>query len=271
MNTTKKLIAIILSAMMLLGLCACGQQAEAPETTEALQGSSPVGILLVSMGAEFQINYDAEGFAISITGTNDAGRTAAATVTGFNGRDCVHAVRSLLDAVVEQKLSGNAKDLVVRLGMESEVPYEGFLENIRNDVQLKADELGAGMMVKLITDADLTEEGFINLTVAKELAAKYAGLADVAVLEGTGEVVNGAYTFTFGAEGEEDTATVDASTGHVALASESMEQTEEETVADAGNEHHEEEEVLEETVAQSSGSQTSQDEEELIEEEEIDS
>jgi len=231
MYTTKKLIAVILSALMLLGLCACGTGNDAPETTEALQGSSPVGILLVSMGAEFQIGYDAEGFAINITGTNDAGRTAAAAVTNFMGRDCVHAVRSLLDAVVEQKLAGNAKELVLRLGMEAEIPYDGFLQNIGNDVQLKCDELGSGLMVKLITDDMLNEEGFINTATAKELAAKHANLADAAVLEGGDAVVNGAYTFTFEVEGEEDTATVDASTGHVSLASEVEEEPTDGTVS----------------------------------------
>lgn len=233
MYTTKKWIAIVLSALMLLGLLAgCGSQNDAPETTEALQGSSPVGILLVSMGAEFQISYDAEGFAINITGTNDDGRTAAATVTNFMGRDCVHAVRSLLDSVVAEKLSGNAKDLVIRLGAEAEIPYEGFLENIGNDVQLKADELGSGMMVKLITDDELTEEGFINEATAKELAANYAGLADVTALEGNDAIVNGVYTFAFGQEENKDTATVDASTGHVSLASEDAEQGEEEPVTE---------------------------------------
>ena len=265
MNTTKKLIAMILSVLMLLGLFAGCTPAtnDAPETTEAIQGSSPVGVLLVSMGAEFQIGYDAEGFAISITGTNDAGRTAAATVTGVTGRDCVHAVRSLLESVAEQKLSGNAKDLVIRLGVESEVPYEGFLQNIGNDVQLKSDELGAGLMVKLLTEKELTEEGFINVATAKELVAKHAGLEDAAVLEGAEEVVDGAYTFTFG----EDVATVDASTGHVALASEATAEenhdADEAPITDA-TEHHEEEEVLEQTVAQNS-SQNDSDEEDIVE------
>lgn len=247
---TKKIIAFVLSALMLLGLLAgCGTTApETPETTEAVQGSSPVGILLVSMGAEFQIGYDAEGFALNVSGTNDDGRTAAATVTNFMGRDCVHAVRSLLDIVVEQKLSGNAKNLVLRLGMESEVPYEGFLENIGGDVQLKCDELGSGMMVKLIKDTDLTPEGFINVATAKELAANRAGLADTAALVGADTVENGVYTFTFGDEGEEDTATVDASTGHVALSSDATEeegQTEEEVIEGDPVETTEAQEIVE--------------------------
>lgn len=265
MYTTKKLIAIILSALMLLSLMAgCGTTNDTPETTEALQGSSPVGILLVSMGAEFQIGYDAEGFAINITGTNDAGRTAAATVTNFMGRDCVHAVRSLLDSVVAEKLAGTAKDLVIRLGMESEVPYEGFLQNIGGDVQLKCDELGSGLMVKLITDDMLTEEGFINEATAKELAAKHAGLEDVAVLEGNDAVTDGMYTFAFGEEGEKDIATVDANTGHVSLASETgvdEEQNDDEVPVTDPENINEEEDIIEQTVAQESGADVAEDEE----------
>lgn len=264
MYTTKKLIAVILSAIMLLGLCACGNNGSTSETTEDLQSSSPIGTILVSVGAEFQIGYNAKGSATNITSTNDAGHTAVAAMTDAAGQDCSYALCSLLDAASAGNLFGNTKTLVIRLSLDSQSPYEGFLEKISSDAQTKCDELKSGLAVKLITDAELTEEGFINLATAKELAAKYANLEDVSSLEGAGDPVKGAYAFTFDMFGDTETVIVDANTGHVSLDGEVLHEEDPDTEQDTSPDPTEtsEEDYLEEEDEEAF-LETEEDEEEI--------
>ena len=206
----KKWIALCVAALLLLPmLSGCGKEAATPADTtapvETTEASTPVGTLYVSFGATLEILYDREGNALTLTGTNEAGKAIAEVKQDQLNKGCVYTLRSILRYVITEQLFGDAKTVTVRIGANDPLPAPDFLEVIGMDCQYLLDEeLDDVDMYCLVGDM-LDEKGNLTFDTAQMLAGKYLK-AEATPAEAT---PNSAFAFT--ADGK--TCTVDAFTG----------------------------------------------------------
>ena len=207
----KKLLALLLTAMLIVSMAACGETAAPPATTtEPTTAPAPVGTLLVTFGAAMELVYDVDGKVISITGTNELGKTIAEAKQDQLNTGCVYALRAILRYAVDNNLLGDAKNMVVRVGKGDPLPKEDFLTEICTDCQYLADEECTGIQMIQLSGDKLNEEGNLTADTAKALAVRFLG-AEAAEVTGTDAPVDDLYTFTW----SDKTVTVHAFTGLV--------------------------------------------------------
>lgn len=218
----KKLLALLLTAMLVVSMAACGDSAETPATTTAPEATDPapeatkppepttvVGTLYTTFGAALKLDYNENGTVLAITGTNEAGTTIANAVQNQAGRACVFVLRTILRYAAENNLLGDAKTMTVRVGHGDPIPGKDFFETIITDCQYLADEECTGIRMYAIEKAYLDAQGNLTPETAKDLAARYFSVKaeELTVPETTQE---GVYTFTLG----DKTCTVDAFDGN---------------------------------------------------------
>ena len=197
----KKILALLLGAILILGLFAGCNQNEADNTTTAAtteaatEPAVPAGTLYLSFGPTFEIVYDRDGNALEITGTNEEGQTIAANCTDQIGKGCVFVARKFLRYASDNKLLGNAKNMVVRLDMSDPLPSEDFLDTIVTDCQYLADEECTGLQLTKIDSDDLTCDGNLTLETARMLAARFLGVGETDLIDPEA-ITEGFYIFS---------------------------------------------------------------------------
>lgn len=211
MKKTTQILAMLLIFAMVLSAAGCSKDG-GKETTAPVKETA--GVLTIAFGAVVEIVYDETGKLISLNGINETGEKITAACTGFEGRDVVHCVRSMLRYAYDNQLLGDAKTMSVRMGKDSKVPDEEFLPTIIQDTQYLADEECTGIRMVSIALEDLDSEGNISMEKAKHMAMIYLGAIQTADLGGDEEAVNGIYTFDY----EGAACTVNAVTGLVTAA-----------------------------------------------------
>lgn len=213
----KRVLILTVCAALLLGmLVGCGNTSQpetsAPETTAPK--AEPAGTLVVSLGAAtFELVYDKDGRSLEITGANEAGKPHAEAAQRHLGKECVHAVRSLLRYASDNKIIGDTKTMSARLKFGDVLPKEDFLDTIIIDTQLLADEECTGVRIYKLGTEQIDQTGLILPEPAKEMAARYLGCEPVDLV-GEETPADGIYTFTAG----DKSCVVDASTGLVSPA-----------------------------------------------------
>lgn len=217
----KKIFALVLSVILVLGLfVGCNRDAAEDTGTDAntvatttgniYEEYTPAGTLHLAFSGALEIVYDDEGNVLQITGTNEIGQTIAAACADQTGKGCVFAARKILRYASDNKLLGDAKSMVVRVGKGDSLPSEDFLDTIVTDCQYLADEECTGIqMMKVIID-DLDSDSNIIPEAARMLAARFLGVEESA-LEGDDNIVDGTYIYTSGDKG----CAVDVFTGLV--------------------------------------------------------
>ena len=209
----KKLFALLLAAMLVISMAACGETAVEPTTeptTEPTVAPEPIGTLYVSFGAVLELAYDAEGNALSITGTNELGKSIADANQNQLGKGCVFVLRTILRYAADNNLLGDAKTMAVRVGAKEQLPKENFLEEIQTDCQYLADEECTGIRIIPLDGDKLDSSGNITAATAKKLASLFFAADETAVTGGEA-AVDGIFTFVCG----ENSCTVDAFNGLV--------------------------------------------------------
>ena len=210
----KKVFALLLAAILVISMAACGQSAESPDTTPSTEPTEPaaMGTLYVTVGAKLELTYDAEGNALSLTGINEVGKTLAAAKQDQLGKGCVFVLRAVFRYASDNKLLGDARSMVIRVGADDKLPSQDFLEVIATDCQYLADEECTGVQMMIAAGDKLDENGNLTYNTAKALAVRFLDTIEEDI---TGEDVpeNGVYTFSCG----DVVATVDAFTGLVTM------------------------------------------------------
>lgn len=209
----KKVILLSLCLALLFTLAACGGNkapTETDPTEESTVPAEPAGTLLVSLNSTVEMIYDENGKLLEIKGTDEASNTVAADLQSNLGRACVIGVRALMRYYSDANLIGDAKTLVVRVGVGDPLPAPDFLDTIVIDTQLLADEEGTGVRVQKAGDQELDENGLLLASTAKAFAARFLG-ATAEELTGEDTAADNVYTYTFG----DKICTVDAMTGLV--------------------------------------------------------
>lgn len=212
----KKIFVLMLSAVMILSLLAgCGGSSNTETTgatTEATKAAEPVGTLIITMGACFELTYDDQGNALEIKGTNETGKTIAENCQQNVGRGCVFAARAILRYASDNNLIGDAKTMAVRVKQGDPLPSEDFLSTIITDCQYLADEESTGIRMVLLAGDALDEDGNLTAETAKHIAARFLNGTETD-LAGEDTPAEGVFTYSFDGK----TCTVDATTGFVAV------------------------------------------------------
>ena len=214
----KKFIAVLLSAVMLLGLLAgCGAQTPAPETTEGTYATPmAAGMVVLYANAAVNVSYDADGLVLSIEGVDDYGSALAGEYEDYLGKSCSEVVCDLIGNSFIQGLMTNENNYVmIKLAVGSAMPGSTFMESMQKDAEAAIAEAGSTAKLVVLTTENLDAEGYIDLESAKALMLAALALDGFDSLDGAAAPSEGAYTFTITAGALAGTFKIDAVTGAV--------------------------------------------------------
>ena len=206
----KKIVAILLCVALAVSFAACGAEKPA-ETTAPTEAAVPIGSVIASMGAVFELVYDHEGVILELKGLNEAGEKIAGDCQQYVGRACVHGIRGLMRYCSDNNLIGDAKTFSIRVRHGDPLPEDIFLETIITDTQYLADEECTGVRMVMLDETRLTTEGLIDEDTALYMASLFLQV-DVTELTVSALSAENVYTVTAG----EQSCTIDAVTGLVA-------------------------------------------------------
>ena len=95
--SVKKILALVLSIVMLLGIfTACGKKNNTPVTPN-YEDATTSGVILLNTGALFSIRYDVTGNVDGISGDNDLGVVIMETYTDYEGKATTEVIKELIE------------------------------------------------------------------------------------------------------------------------------------------------------------------------------
>lgn len=219
---TKKILAILFAALMLLSVCGCTDAKNADENPTTIVQSIPIGSLQVAMEHVFDVTYDDGGLVTALAGLTGPSADLATAYTTAIGAACDTVVATLIQTIADSGESPNARVIVLKQTPDSEVPSATFLENIRID----AEAVAGGRPVVLVTADRLTAEGFISANTATAILTQHLSLAG-ANISCAETPEDGQYAMTVIHQGIVTEYFVDADTG-VVIPPDDMQQPEDE-------------------------------------------
>ncbi len=219
MNLRKTLALTVTTALALTLLTGCGAS-QTMEMSSPVAESKVAGTVLLSINPEIKIEYDENGFVLEIEGMNDDGKTVAAEVAEYKGKECKSVVNELVQKIYEagffaETVDGHAKNIILKLEEGSAYPDDDFLESIADEAREAVKAHGIGSAAMTIQKTDLDDNGYINLEKAKELVLSQLGVVSASFRDHEYELDDGVYEFEFSANGIEYEYEVDARTGKV--------------------------------------------------------
>lgn len=218
MKMTKKLLALVLGAVMLLGLLAgCGETTpNKPNETKAPVSQVPTltGMLVLSANATFKISYDQDGMVMEIAGNNEDSSAILAEYD-YNGKSCSTVVKELIAATAKATLLRETNNIVLKLAVGSQLPSETFFDGLAKDAADAAAENASSAYVVAIGLDGLDESGYINADFAQKLLANHLGVTAFDSYNGDTEPRNDCYIVTVKAGEVAGTYSIDAVTGMI--------------------------------------------------------
>lgn len=198
---TKKLLALLLSAVMLLGLFAgCSDETvpekETTDTKQDFQISTPYGLLVLSTQASLNINYDQAGMVIEVSGRDDFGIAVAKDYQNYAGKSCDTVVKELITACSEEGYLRDASSIMLKLAFGSQLPSETFLDDLSKTAAVAAAENGSSAPVVAIGLDGLDADGYINAANAQILLKNALGVSEFDSYNGDTSPRNDCYTIT---------------------------------------------------------------------------
>ena len=215
----KKFIAIMLSAVMMLGILAgCGVAEPAPTAAAGDGVSTPMaaGLLVLNAAAAINISYDADGLVLNVEGIDDNGSTLASDYTDYLGKTCSDAICDLIAASIHSAfLTPEENYVMIKPAMGSTLPGATFLETIQVDTEAALASAGSTAVLVMLTEENLDSDGYINLETAKQLMLAHLARDSFDTLDGTPTPVNGQYSFRVTIGDVTEDLVVDAISGDV--------------------------------------------------------
>lgn len=221
MTNTKKLIAIVMSTIMLLGIFAGCNKAPADQGSTETTGNvitTPIakGMLVLNAGASVNISYDGDGLVLNVEGADDNGSILASEYEDYLGKPCAEAVVDLVrNAIGADYLNSESNDIIIKQAVGSALPGSNFLETVVADAKAAAEAANVQPTMIQITEAELDEDGYINLEKAKELLLAELNITEFDTLDGTTAPIDGSYCFAITVGDMEGTYIINGVTGDV--------------------------------------------------------
>lgn len=206
----KKVLAVLLSAALLLCLAACGGKAT---TTKPTGGTAQTfdpeaeGMLFLSMGAEIKVSYDKSGNVMTAEPANEAGQEILTETPVAAGTATSAAVAELVKAAVATSTS-ELKVILIKQTYGSSSPSKEFLGTI----QAEAEAVAGSCKVISVAVEELTTDGYMPIDTIKAIFMANLG-ADSAEITVSEELTNGIYYISHKSGDVTSTYTVDADNG----------------------------------------------------------
>lgn len=200
-KSTKKFLALILGAVMLLGLFAgCSDETvpekETTDTKQDFQVSTPYGLLVLSTQASLNINYNQAGMVTEVSGRNDFGIAVAENYKNYAGKSCDTVIKELIAACSKEGYLRDATSIMLKLAFGSQLPSETFLDDLTKTAAAAAAENGSSAPVVAIGLDGLDAEGYINAANAQILLKNALGVSEFDSYNGDTYPRNDCYTVT---------------------------------------------------------------------------
>lgn len=217
----RKLLAALMSAVMLLGLLAGCNNAGNAETTGATEDSStmanPVasGMLVVNANGTVNVSYDSDGLVLNLEGADDNGEELVAEYQDYLGEPCADVVCTLIKNSSTAGYLAESNYVMIKQAVGSQLPGTNFLEELTTDAKAALEAVKSSALLLVLAEEDLDENGYINLESAKELSLAYLNLGSFDSFDGSATPTNGVYGFKITAGIVEEDLLVDAVTGAV--------------------------------------------------------
>lgn len=213
----KKILAVLMSAMLLLGILAgCNAEPAATDPTNKVSTPIAAGMLVLNAEASINISYDADGLVLNIEAADDNGSIVAGEYDAFLGKTCTDAVCDLITGANRSGfLTEESTYIMIKQALGSALPGSTFLETIVKDAEATLAAAGLDAVVILVTEENLDENGYIDLETAKALMLAYIARDSFDTLDGTTAPIDGAYGFAVTVGDMEGHYIIDAVTGDV--------------------------------------------------------
>lgn len=237
----KKLIALTLSVLMMLGLlagCGGGKDTDSGKgNTPATEGTSAVNIektgsLVLTANACMEISYGTDGVVLGVEGLNDEGKNLIESSDELLGASCAEVVNKLIKECSIKTYQGSLSYVAVKFNKDAGTPDAEFLSGIETAAKAALETVAPNAKLVIITPDKLDADGYIDLATAQLLVEGYLEVDKLDGFDGTDKPVDGFYSFKVSFNGIEDEVHVNASTGVVgdgALSGTEEEEIEEET------------------------------------------
>lgn len=194
----KKTLAILLSAVMLLGIfTGCSTTPAVPTTmpTETIETAEPtaIGMLTLNANATVEVLYDADGLVLAAEGTDENGIAIAKALGDPLGQTCSDALTTLYGHSVDAGyITEDTKSIVIKQAFGSQQPSDTFLQNLTAELQTAAE----AVTVITVSVDELDSNGYIGTDKAKEILATHLGLDADTTIEGNPAPTDEIYSFT---------------------------------------------------------------------------
>lgn len=235
----KKILALVMSALLLLGLfVGCGKVesdggkgAAAATEGDDIPTADKAGSLVVTANASLNIVYNAEGLVLKVEGLNQEGENLMDSFDELLGASCGEAVNTIIKECSVKTYDGRLTYVLVKYEKDAGIP-EGMKESVESGAKEAVEKVAPDAKLAIVTPDMLDENGYINLETAQLLVEGYLEVEKLDGFYGTETPVDGFYSFKVVFGGMEDEVHVNASNGIVgdgALSPTEEEEVEEET------------------------------------------
>ena len=219
----KKVIALLLCAILLLGLlAACGKEDETGGNGTTPQGNAgevteteKAGTIVVTANASVAISYGTDGLVLKVEGLNKDGENLMESYDELLGSSCAEVVNRIIKDCAGRTYMGRLSYVAVKQEKDSGNPGTNFWQGIESAAKNAVEGLGAETKLVLITQEMLDADGNIDLATAKALVEGYLQVDALDGIDGTSKPVDGFYSFQVSYDGLEAEVNVNATTGAV--------------------------------------------------------
>lgn len=221
----KKMIALLLCGLVLLGMLAGCKKAAAPNnnpnsTTTPPTGAGsqgPVvakGVLVVTANASVTIAYDVDGLVQKLEANNPEAEELLETYDDQTGFDCSVVVTKIVKDCVAKSM-GQMTHVMIKQTKGSGNPTEDFMKNIESVVTTAMTNANSTAKLVMVTPEQQDNNAHIDPKVAKTLVMAFLGVDKLDSIYGTEKPVEGYYSFYVTCDDMEEEVHVNAVTGAV--------------------------------------------------------
>ena len=133
----KSVLAVTLALMLVVGcMTGCAKSGVHQQGSPKASG----GVLCVRVNPEIAVTFDENGKVTKVEARNDDGQAILTDYTGYEGKETREVVTDLVTAIGDagyfvEEVEGKSRKITIEVEPGTEMPYDGFLDEVISDVQ----------------------------------------------------------------------------------------------------------------------------------------